>query len=107
MGLSLFIEERNRASMRNIESNKEMFTGVPLTIKNTTEPIQHEVLLTLTQTMDSELNPEANCENYPTEDYKSYGDCDLQKIQQELKSEYNHLMPFWATKNLSSVTSFR
>ena len=104
--LSMFIEERNMASLRNIDSNKQLYIGSPLIIKKT-ENFQYEMLLSLSQTIYSELDPNAKCLNYPNGKFKSYGDCDLFSIQQELKKNYENLIPFWATKNLTSVTSLR
>ena len=109
MSLSMFIEESNMASLRNIDSNKEMFIGSPLAliIKNMTEHIQYEILLSLSQTIYSELDPKAECVDYPNGKFQSFGDCDMFSIQQELKKDYENLIPFWATKNLTSVTSLR
>ena len=107
MSLSMFIEERNMDSMRNIDSNKDMFIGSPLMRKNMSEDIQYEMLLSLSQTIYSELDPEAECVNYPNGKFQSYGDCDLFSIQQELKRNYENLIPFWATKTLTSVTTLR
>ena len=108
MSLSMFIEERNMDSIRNIDSNKDMFIGSPLLVKNMSEDIHtYEMLLSLSQTIYSELDPEAECVNYPNGKFQSYGDCDLFSIQQELKKDYENLIPFWATKNLTSVTSLR
>ena len=71
ISLSMFLEERNMDSMRNIDSNKEMFIGSPLIIKNTSEHIQYEILLSLSQTIYSELDPEAKCVDYPNGKFQS------------------------------------
>ena len=107
MSLSVFLEERNMDSMRNIDSNKEMFIGSPLIFKNMSENFQHEILLSLSQTIYSELDTEAECVDYPNGKFQSFGDCDLFSIQQALRKDYENLIPFWATKNLTSITSLR
>ena len=107
LGLSFFIEERNMASLRNIDSKKETFTGQPLEFKNMSQNIQHDILLTISQTIYSGLDPEAVCVNYPNEKFRSFGDCDIHYMQKALKNDFESLMPFWATNNLSSVTSLR
>ena len=60
---------------------------------------------TIYQTMDSELDLEKNCRNYPNHEYEKYRDCDDEFMLQEL--EEDGLIPFWATNNYSTVTKMR
>ena len=59
----------------------------------------------ITQTIDSEQDKDKNCKNYPIKTFKSYSECDNLYAKTQLESL--NVMPFWATKNLSSVTSLR
>ena len=59
----------------------------------------------MSQTIDSEQDKDKNCKNYPIETFKSFGECDDLYVKTQVES-FN-VMPFWATKNLSSVTSLR
>ena len=61
----------------------------------------------ISQTIDSEKDPLKNCVNYPNIDYEAFGDCDLYTFHQDLKNEYDGIMPFWATTNYSTVTKLR
>ena len=62
-----------------------------------------ELPFSISQNLYSELDPDKNCKNYPNEFFKTYGECDLDFIQQQLLKE-SDLIPFWATKNLSFAT---
>ena len=55
LGLSLFFEDKKRTSFRTIESNKLMYNGPNMMIKNLSKPIYQQLILSLSQTIDSEL----------------------------------------------------
>ena len=66
-----------------------------------------ELCLSISQTIDSEKDPLKTCVNYPHNGYETFGDCDLYTFLQDLKKEYDGIMPFWATTNYSTVTKLR
>ena len=64
-----------------------------------------EFVSTISQTIDTEFDQENNCKNYPTENYESFRDCDDEFVKKEVTK--TGLIPFWVTKNYSSVTKLR
>ena len=79
-----------------------MYTG-PSIILSYREYLSYFV--TITQTIDSEFDIEKMCTNYPNDKYRKFKDCDNEFINQEVLKL--GLMPFWATKNISTATKFR
>ena len=74
-------------------------------IADLSKPSINEVVLSISQTIDSEQDKDKNCKNYPFQNFKSYRECDDLYVQNQLKRF--DLIPFWATENYSSVTRFR
>ena len=74
-------------------------------IADLSKPNVNEVVLSISQTIDSEQDKDKNCKNYPFQNFKSYRECDDLYVQNQLKRF--DLIPFWATKNYSSITRIR
>ena len=60
---------------------------------------------TISQMIDSKFDLKKKCENYPNDKFGMYKDCDDDFVLQEVLKI--GLIPFWATKNFSSVTKHR
>ena len=84
-----------------------MYSGPTIIINNLSQPDPDKLsyFLTISQTIDSELDTEKMCKNYPNDKYQSFKDCDFDFLKQEV-SKFG-IMPFWATKNVSTATKFR
>ena len=69
------------------------------------EPIYHSSIHKISQTIDSELDKDKKCRNYPFKTWESYKDCDFEFVHENFLSM--GIMPFWATKDLNTVTNLR
>ena len=47
-----------------------------------------------------------NCQNYPYQNFSTYGECDIDFVYKEYVNKYE-LMPFWVTNNMTEVTKLR
>ena len=82
-----------------------IYSGPSLISNNlatTTHPV---IIIKISQTIDSELDSDKNCKNYPYKNFENYGSCDENFVNQEV-SKYG-IMPFWATKDYKNVTKIR
>ena len=82
-----------------------MYTGPSIILNDLSNPEYLSHIVTISQTIDSELDKEKLCVNYPNDEYQKFKDCDNKFINQEVLKV--GLMPFWATKNISTATKFR
>ena len=91
-----------RMSVRNMLS----YSGPIISnqIKGFTKEVK--VALKITQSKFSEEDKTNPCAEYPNEDYHSFEDCDERFVYDEMKTKH-HIMPFWATNNLTEVTDKR
>ena len=105
LGATLFVEERNKATSRSLRIKRLIYNGPTMEIADLSKPSINEVVLSISQTIDSEQDKDKNCKNYPFQDFKSFKECDDLYVQNQLKRF--DLIPFWATENYSSVTRFR
>ena len=101
----LFVEERNKATSRSLRIKRLIYNGPTMEIADLSKPSINEVVLSISQTIDSEQDKDKNCKNYPFQNFQSYRECDDLYVQNQLKRF--DLIPFWATENYSSVTTFR
>ena len=60
----------------------------------------------MSQTIDSHLDEGMNCQNYPYQNFSTYGECDIDFVYKEYVNKYE-LMPFWVTNNMTEVTKLR
>ena len=105
LGATLLLEDKNRVSSRSLRSNRLIYSGPSLISNNlatTTHPV---IIIKISQTIDSELDSDKNCKNYPYKNFENYGSCDEDFVYQEV-SNYG-VMPFWATKDYKNVTKIR
>ena len=82
-----------------------MYNGPSLQVHNLSNPRVLSAILSLSQAIDLEEDPNKQCKNYPYKNFKTYKECDDFYMKQELKKY--QLIPFWSTNNLSSVTQLR
>ena len=106
LGVSIFVEEKNRNTRRPLLANKKIYSGPFLAIRDLSKPMQIRTVNSLSQIINSEFDQGKNCKNYPYKHYKSYRDCDEEYAFNALYKEHK-IIPFWATTNLSSVTKLR
>ena len=64
------------------------------------------VALRATQNKYAEEDKTNPCSKYPNKEFRSYRDCDEKFVNRVMKTKW-HLMPFWATDNMSDVTEER
>ena len=101
--VTILIEDRGKAlRKRLLKSNSLDYVGSVIETKKNQSKLER-FLLSFTQTKDLEQEAGSMCEEYPTQKFKSFHDCDEHYVYQEMKQKYN-LMPFWAAKTLDEVT---
>ena len=64
------------------------------------------IALRATQNKYAEEDKTNPCSKYPNKEFRSYRDCDEKFVNRVMKTKW-HLMPFWATDNMSDVTDER
>ena len=82
-----------------------MYSGPPMVINNLARTIKKSYVQIISISKDSELDDNIKCKNYPHGQYNSYKDCDDQFIYEEVSK--TGLMPFWATKDYTTVTKLK
>ena len=82
-----------------------MYTGPSIILNNLSNREYISYIVTISQTIDSELDIEKMCKKYPNDEYQKFKDCDNEFITQEVLKV--GLMPYWATKNISTATKLR
>ena len=106
IGVSLFIEEKNKKLKRSSLYSQYSYFGPPITIDNLADPRGLRLTIKLSQTINTDLNTELPCVNYPTSQYESFGECDRQHVRQVILNQTG-LIPFWTADNLEEVTKQR
>ena len=107
LAVSIKVEDIKKSlPKRPLSSNNNDYNGVPLKIENLTSNKFYEFSLTLSETLNLEVDSVKNCKNYPTEKFSSYIECDMEFVYNEMKNKYK-IMPFWAAKNLEEVTNHK
>ena len=105
LGATLMLEDRNRVSSRSLRINRLIYSGPLLVSNNLAKTSNPQIIIKISQTIDSELDADKNCKNYPYENFENYGNCDDDFVR-KVVSKYG-VMPFWATKNFETVTKIR
>ena len=102
--VSLHVEDKRRAlSKRILKSHTTNQEGVQMFIQNSSLNEYKRFYLSLSQTRNLEMDPGVSCNNYPTNTFSSYQDCDESFVYNLMKN-YFKIMPFWAANNLDEVT---
>ena len=105
LGVILKVEDESKSlTKRPLLSNDDDYEGIPLQIENLTSGEYHSFSFTLSEKINPESVEPKGCKNYPTKQFFSYRDCDMDFVYNEMKSKYD-IMPFWAAKTLNEVTN--
>ena len=105
VGIWLVVEDRLKSvSKRPLKTLEESFKGYPLWIKNLNQEKYVSNLFKISQTIYSTRDANNPCVIYPTNQYKSYDDCDQDYVLDTLKKTTPGLKPFWAVRNLNDTT---
>ena len=81
------------------------YNGPSTQSENLSRKIIHQSIHSVSQEIDSELDEDKNCRNYPFGNFSSFKDCDDEFVKKEIKKF--DLIPFWATGKISAVTNLR
>ena len=98
MGISLYIQERNRAVKRSLESNMMAYSGTAVKINDLGVGQEIRAILKISQEIDSEEDERAKCTIYPNKNYESFNECD-QKFVFDMVNQMKNITPFWSTKD--------
>ena len=102
--ISLFIEDKLKTlSRRPLKSNKLAYSGPRIAV-NLKEPKALDVIVSISQTEDSERDSHKVCKNYPHNGFSSFEKCDEYYVLKMFKKHYNGLIPFWVANTLNNVT---
>ena len=107
LGISIYLEDKNKALKRPLKVSMLDYAGPDISNPDLTKPRTERVILRIFQSIDSELDKDKNCVNYPNETYSSYFECDEKYVYNQFATKYKQVLPFWATKDLKEVTSLR
>ena len=106
IGVDLYLEDRHSVVGRRVKSSVFAYLGSRITIENLANPVYQEIIVDIKQNYDSELNPDKNCKDYPNKNFQSFKSCDEKAVHNRMKRVFG-IMPFWATNNLSEVTTYK
>ena len=105
VGVSIYFEEKNKVSSRHLKTNMLSFEGHIYEFNDLLVPQYMNGILNFQQNIYSEKEKNKQCKNYPFKNFTSFGDCEKKYLYD--KVNFYKIMPFWATLNLSEVTSHR
>ena len=96
--------EKNKISLRPIQSMSLAYRGPAITKRlKANKTLIFWTMNKIEQTIKSERDKSQPCQNYPTDEYQSFGDCDRSYVRRRLSEHFN-FMPFWAAEKLSDVS---
>ena len=101
----LILEKEKAPRRRHLKRNFLAYTGPKIESLDLMKPKAVRVIIGLSQFKYLERKGAQNCQNYPSEKFKTFQDCDEDFIENKMKSL--GLMPFWATDNMEKVTRRR
>ena len=107
LGVAIYLIDKNKYMKRPLKTAMLDYSGPVIAVEDLNSPKYKNIILSITQFIDSEYDRDKNCVNYPHRAFKSYADCDANFVYNQFNSKYKPLMPFWATDNLTEVTSLR
>ena len=103
--MSVTIEDRLKMlKKRTLRSNAIHYEGPRMVIEDLMSPQLLDFYLTITQTISLEKDEGMDCQNYPSQHFESFCDCDEQFVYNEMKNRYK-VMPFWAAMHLDEITN--
>lgn len=106
VGISVMVTERLKQAKRVLNSQFKSYRGPFFSIQNLGKPRDVNGLISLSQTILIDEDMTKPCENYPSETFNSFGDCDTSFVHNQIMKMYG-LSPFWASIALDEVTHSR
>ena len=105
-GVSIHFMEKNKRSDRPLISSYLSYSGPMMSNDDLSVSKLFLTMSKLSQTIYSEEDEAKPCRNYPTQKFKSFGECDNKYIRSKLKDIFN-MTPFWIEDNISKISSNR
>ena len=105
--ISIYPEDINLALKRPLKSSMLDYSGPDMSNPDLSKPISDVVILKFSQFIDSELDKDKNCVKYPNQKYTNYAECDENYVYNQFATKYKPILPFWAVRDLTKVTSLR
>ena len=104
--IRLYVEEKNKSLWkRHMDKNLLSYNGPDIENENLSNGKIMNYMFSISQEINSELDKDKYCKNYPTKEYSSFRDCDEKNLYEKfLKS---NLMPIWAAKLINETTIYR
>ena len=88
-----------------MDKNLLSYNGPDIENENLSNGKIMNYMFSISQEINSELDKDKYCKNYPTKEYSSFRDCDEKNLYEKfLKS---NLMPIWAAKLINETTIYR
>ena len=107
VSVSLHVEDKRRAlEKRTLKSQTTDEEGSQMLIQNLNLEDKKRYYLSISQIRNLEMDPGVSCQNYPTDKFFSYQECDESFVHNLMKNYYK-IMPFWAARKLDEVTESR
>ena len=97
-GVNLLIEERNKRTNRAMKSLQSSYSGQLLEIRDLDQPQIIRSSIKISLTLFSEKDPFNSCQQYPSEEFESFGECDNFHASKYIFEHYG-LIPFWTIGN--------
>ena len=97
----LHIEPKNLKTVRLIKKTRLGYSGNIIENKIPQAPREIKVIIKISQIVNTEEDGE--CRNYPFGKYQTFGDCDLEFLQNITKNHYN-ITPFWVVESFENVS---
>ena len=107
VSVSLHVEDKRRAlEKRTLKSQTTDEEGSQMLIQNLNLEDKKRYYLSISQIRNLEMDPGVSCQNYPTDKFFSYQECDELFVHNLMKNHYK-IMPFWAARKLDEVLESR
>lgn len=104
--LNIHLVEKESRSFRPIKSFSHQFRGLPITLENLKKPRVVKFDFKLEKTIHSDRDCKQPCVNYPTQEFKTFGECDKQFVREQYKRKYRG-NPIWLADSPAEVTNKR
>ena len=87
--ISFYLEDNNIAlNKRPLKTSMLDYTGPDISSPDLNKPRIERVIVKMAQLIDSELDKDKDCVNYPTETFASYADCDEKYVYNQFATKY-------------------
>ena len=103
LGIEIFLEDKNLKTARALKSTRFSYSGTEIKNQDLYDTKNIYFMIEFSQTLNTPLNLKKPCQNYPSEEFESYEECDFKFVRESVKNQRN-FTPFWATQSLLDVT---